>query len=177
MVRYADDFVVLCRDREEARRALARIQQWVEQAGLTLHPEKTRIVDASQRGGFDFLGYHFERGKKWPRKKSCRSCEKPMRKLTPRNSGRADAQQSSASINPRAARLVRLLQARLSKSRCATLDRWVRGRLRSILRKRRAERSGYVRPTITNIWPNAYFASMGLFSLKAGPRRHIQSQR
>lgn len=61
MVRYADDFVVLCEDRERAEEALATIQQWVEQAGLTLHPEKTRIVDASSRGGFDFLGYHFER--------------------------------------------------------------------------------------------------------------------
>jgi hypothetical protein len=38
--------------------------------GLTLHPEKTRVVDMSQPGGFDYLGYHFERDKKWPRIKS-----------------------------------------------------------------------------------------------------------
>ena len=37
-------------------------EQWTAEAGLTLHPEKTRIVDATQPGGFDFLGYHFERG-------------------------------------------------------------------------------------------------------------------
>ena len=70
MVRYADDFVVLCASQEEAQKALEQISQWVEENGLKLHPTKTRLVDASQRGGVDFLGYHFERGKKWPRKKS-----------------------------------------------------------------------------------------------------------
>jgi RNA-directed DNA polymerase len=64
MVRYANDFVVLCASQEEAQKAFEEINQWVEENGLKLHPTKTRIVDASQRGGFDFLGYHFERGKK-----------------------------------------------------------------------------------------------------------------
>jgi RNA-directed DNA polymerase len=66
MVRYADDFVVLCTSQEQAQRALEQIRQWVERNGLKLHPSKTRLVDASQRGGFDFLGYHFEKGKKSP---------------------------------------------------------------------------------------------------------------
>jgi RNA-directed DNA polymerase len=61
MVRYADDFVVLCRSREEAERALEEVKAWTAAAGLELHPQKTRIVDATQPGGFDFLGYHFER--------------------------------------------------------------------------------------------------------------------
>ena len=66
MVRYADDFVILCESQEQAQRAMERVRQWVEEAGLTLHPTKTRIIDATQPGGFDFLGYHFERGMKWP---------------------------------------------------------------------------------------------------------------
>jgi len=70
MVRYADDFVILCRSRAEAQAALEAVRQWVSAAGLTLHPDKTRVVNASQPGGFDFLGYHFERGMKWPRAKS-----------------------------------------------------------------------------------------------------------
>ena len=70
MVRYADDFVILCRSETEARAALAKVQPWTANAGLRLHPEKTRIVDVTQRGGFDFLGYHFERGYRWPRRKS-----------------------------------------------------------------------------------------------------------
>lgn len=62
MVRYADDFVILCRSEEEAQRALAQVRQWTTQAGLKLHAAKTRLVNAQQTGGFDFLGYHFERG-------------------------------------------------------------------------------------------------------------------
>jgi RNA-directed DNA polymerase len=58
MVRYADDFVILCRTPSEAQSALAEVEAWTAAAGLRLHPEKTRIVDATQRGGFDFLGYH-----------------------------------------------------------------------------------------------------------------------
>ena len=45
MVRYADDFVILCRTEAEAQAALAAVQEWVTEAGLTLHPEKTRVVD------------------------------------------------------------------------------------------------------------------------------------
>ena len=61
MVRYADDFVILCCTEAEAQNALAAVRQWVSEAGLTLHLEKTRSVNAAQPGGFDFLGYHFER--------------------------------------------------------------------------------------------------------------------
>jgi RNA-directed DNA polymerase len=50
MVRYADDFVLLCHSEHEARQALALVQQWTMTVGLTLHPAKTRIVDATQRG-------------------------------------------------------------------------------------------------------------------------------
>ena len=82
MVRYADDFVLLCRSEEEAKAALARIQTWIEANGLTLHPEKTRLVDATQPGGFDFLGYHFERGKRWPRRKAMDRLKDKVRQQT-----------------------------------------------------------------------------------------------
>jgi len=89
MVRYADDYVVLCPSQEQAQKALEQISQWVEENGLKLHPSKTRLVDASQRGGFDFLGYHFERGKKWPRKKSLDKLKDSIRSKTRRNNGRS----------------------------------------------------------------------------------------
>ena len=79
MVRYADDFVILCRSREEAERALAKVEEWTAAAGLQLHPDKTRIVDATQPGGFDFLGYHFERGYRWPSKKSLKKLKDTIR--------------------------------------------------------------------------------------------------
>ena len=84
MVRYADDFVILCRSEAEAQRALEAVRHWVSEAGLTLHPEKTRVVDASAPGGFDFLGYHFERGLKWPRTKSLKKLKERVRARKPR---------------------------------------------------------------------------------------------
>src|SRR3954471_14613999 len=70
MVRYADDFVILCRTAEEARSALRQVEAWVAANGLTLHPDKTRVGDSRQPGqGFDFLGYRFEAGRRLVRKK------------------------------------------------------------------------------------------------------------
>src|ERR1039458_3854734 len=56
MVRYADDFVILCKTKEQAQAALEAVAVWTAQAGLTLHPAKTRIVD-SRVEPFEFLGY------------------------------------------------------------------------------------------------------------------------
>jgi RNA-directed DNA polymerase len=79
MIRYADDFVILCESEQAAWEALVRVKEWAEQVGLRLHPEKTCIVDATQAGGFDFLGYHFERGYKWPRKRSIQKFKETVR--------------------------------------------------------------------------------------------------
>ncbi len=88
LVRYADDFVILCRSRDAAEAAMARVfcwpAEWVGENGLKLHPGKTRIVAATQKGGFDFLGYHFERDDRWPRKKSLDKLKTRVRALTPR---------------------------------------------------------------------------------------------
>jgi RNA-directed DNA polymerase len=68
MVRYADDFVILCRTPGEANRALELVRTWVSENGLMLHPTKSKVVDARTEG-IDFLGYHFEGGERWPREK------------------------------------------------------------------------------------------------------------
>ena len=73
MVRYADDFVILCRSCKKAEQALAIVRQWCEAEGLTVHPTKTRVVHV-RKEGFDFLGYQFQatqRGRltRWPREK------------------------------------------------------------------------------------------------------------
>lgn len=91
MVRYADDFVILCRTEAEAQEARREVEQWTQTAGLTLHPTKTRIVNAVA-SGFDFLGYHFERGQHWPRKKSLPKLKETIRSLTRRNNGQSLAQ-------------------------------------------------------------------------------------
>ena len=87
MGRYADDFVILCRTEAEAQTALAEVRAWVTEAGLTLPPTKTRLVDASAPGGFDFLGYHFERGLKGPRPKSLDQRRERWRAKTRRMAG------------------------------------------------------------------------------------------
>ena len=86
MVRYADDFVILCRTPEEASRALELVRAWVSDHGLTLHPTKTKVVDA-RTDGFDFLGYHFRGTRHWPRKESVRTLKATIRAQTRRNNG------------------------------------------------------------------------------------------
>jgi RNA-directed DNA polymerase len=162
MVRYADDFVILCRSREDAERALAVVEQWVASAGLTLHPEKTRIVDAAQRGGFDFLGYHFERGYRWPRTKSLRKLKDSIRSKTRRKNGRSLCQ-IIADVNRTLIGWFGYFK-HSHKTTFRPLDGWIRMRLRSILRKRQRKR-GRGRGSDHQRWPNAYFAKRGLYSL------------
>ena len=174
MVRYADDFVILCRSETEAQRALALVQQWTAAAGLTLHPEKTRIVDATQHGGFDFLGYHFERGYKWPRKKSLKKLKDKLRVLTKRNNG-----QSLQVIISRVHPVMRGWFGYFKHShhsRLTPVDQWLRMRLRSILRKR-AKRRGRARQRDNQLWPNAFFTAQGLFSLAHAHASLRQSSR
>jgi RNA-directed DNA polymerase len=163
MVRYADDFVVLCASQQEAQKALEEISQWVEENGLKLHPTKTRIVDASQRGGFDFLGYHFERGKKWPREKSLDKLKEAIRSKTRRNSGRC-MKAICADLNRTLKGWFEYFQHSVPHA-LESLDGYVRGRLRSILRRRR-KRKGRAKRKDNYRWPNTYFSAVGLFSLK-----------
>jgi len=174
MVRYADDFVVLCGTEGEAQQALAEVQRWTAQAGLTLHPKKTRMVDATQPGGFDFLGYHFEQGCKWPRRKSERKFRDTIRAKTQRTNG----QSLPATIVDLNRTLVGWFGyfKHSHKFTFATLDRWVRMRLRSILRYRRGLR-GRGRGADHQRWPNAYFAELGLFSLATAHAAASQSSR
>jgi RNA-directed DNA polymerase len=172
MVRYADDYVVLCRSQEQARQALEKIQEFAKANGLTLHPEKTQIVDASQPGGFDFLGYHFERGMKWPRKKSMAKLKEALRAKTRRTDGR--------SMKAICHDLKGLLHGwfeyfKHSKSNVfATIDSYTRGRLRSILRKRRGG-TGRGRGRDHQRWSKDFFHAQGLISLSQCLRAIRQS--
>jgi len=163
MVRYADDFVVLCANQQEAQKALEEISQWVEENGLQLHPTKTRIVDASQRGGFDFLGYHFERGKKWPRKKNLDKLRGSVRSKTRRTNGRC-MKAIYAELNLTLKGWFGYFQHSVPHV-LESVDGYVRGRLRSILR-RRMKRKGRAKGKDHYRWPNTYFSVVGLFSLK-----------
>jgi RNA-directed DNA polymerase len=88
MVRYADDFVILCRSREDADRALELVQRWVEENELTLHPTKTRIVDARTEN-FEFLGYRLGGKLRLPRAKSLTKLKDTVREKTKRTNGQS----------------------------------------------------------------------------------------
>ena len=171
MVRYADDFVVLCRREDEANKALRTIQEWAEREELVLHPDKTRLVDTTQRGGFDFLGYHFERGYRWPRDKSLKKLKDTVRAKTRRNNGHS-LKEIIESMN-RSTRGWFEYYKHSHRTTFKPLDAWIRMRLRSILRRRR-HRKGRGRGSDHQRWPNAYFAERGLFSLAAA---HAEASR
>jgi RNA-directed DNA polymerase len=164
MVRYADDFVILCRSAAEAHAALDAVRTWVNEAGLTLHPEKTRVVDARAPGGFDFLGYHFERGMKWPRQKSLWKLKDRVRAKTSRLNGRS-LSDIVADVN----RTLRGWYQYFQHSKANTfgdVDGYVRRRLRSLLQWRLDGR-GKGRGATQQRWPNDWFARGGLLSLAA----------
>jgi RNA-directed DNA polymerase len=162
MVRYADDFVILCRSEAEAVAVLEKVRAWTVQAGLTLHPVKTRIVNAEERGGFDFLGYHFERGMKWPRKKSLAKFKAAIRAKTKRANGHS-LQVIIEDVNRTTTGWFEYFKHSKANT-FRDVDAWIRMRIRSVLRKRQGRR-GRGRGSDHQRWPISFFSEHGLFSL------------
>jgi RNA-directed DNA polymerase len=165
MVRYADDFVVLCKTREEADAALAEIRAWVAENGLRLHPNKTHVGDCRQTGeGFEFLGYRFEAGRRFVRKKSLGRFKDSIREKTRRTRG-----QALAVIVVDLNRLLRGWFAYFKHAHPYTfrpLDQFIRRRLRALLRKQTLRRPGMgLNVADHQRWPNAFFAEAGLLAL------------
>jgi RNA-directed DNA polymerase len=162
LVRYADDMVILCESLEEAERAHARLAELLTERGLRLHPVKTRIVDARVRPGFDFLGYRFFGSYRYPRPSSEKKLRESIREKTPRTNGES-LKEIIKRVN---ATLIGWFGYFKHSSRHAFdgTDKWVRMRLRSILRKRHKQR-GRGRGLDHIHWPKAFFQQHGLFSL------------
>ena len=181
MVRYADDMVILCPDAQSAERVLQSLRQWMEQAGLTLHPEKTKIVDMGQpKAYFDFLGYRFQRGKtqgrlkRFIRPKSVKKIKEALKPLTKRNNGHS-LDSIVRRLKPKLRGIYGYFKHANVSALCA-LDGWVRGRLRGILRSR-AKKRGRGRGRDHQRWPNHYFVALGLFSLENASRADLTSLR
>lgn len=174
MVRYADDFVILCPTETDARKALELVRDWTAENGLTLHPSKTKIVDARVEG-FAFLGYLFQGDTRVPRDKSLRKLKDTLRQKTKRTSGK-----SLAFIINDVNQTLRGWFAYFQHSRppwiFERLDRWLRVRLRSILR-RRSGRKGRGRGLDHQRWPNQFFVEHGLLNLQNAHASAVQSSR
>lgn len=180
MVRYADDMVVLCRSQEEATAALSVLKAWMEDAGLSLHPDKTRVVDMNPaHSHFDFLGYRFERSRRGRlmrlvRPKSLRKLRETIKSKTRRNNGKCMAA-IVADINRKLKGWYGYFK-HIEANNLGGIDGWVRMRLRSILRKRRGGK-GRGRGLDHQRWPNRYFTELGLFCLLDAQRAELASLR
>jgi len=175
MVRYADDFVVLCKSREEAEAALVLIRAWVKDNGLRLHPDKTHLGDCRNRGeGFEFLGYRFEAGGRSVRKKSFDRLKDSIRAKTKRTRGDSLARVIE-SLNP----ILRGWFNYFKHARPGTftvVDKFTRRRLRALLRKQ-AKRPGFgMTQRDHHQWPNAFFAEAGLLALHTVRRNATHSR-
>lgn len=176
MVRYADDMVILCRTREEAEAALARLRDLLHLRELVLHPTKTRIAHLNERPGFQFLGYVFYSEYRDPRLPSQQKLRTKVRKLTKRTNGTSLAAIIKA-LNAVLRGWMNYFQFCSENARSwATIDGYVRFRLRAILDKRRrgGRRTRRGRGYAHRRWPNRYFAELGLFSLKGAPKLVLQ---
>jgi RNA-directed DNA polymerase len=163
MVRYADDFVILCRSQQESGEALRFATELATERGLTLHSDKTSVVATHEAGqGFDFLGYHFENGTRWPRKKSLKKFKDTIRGKTRRSNGRSMAV-IIEDVNKTSIGWFGYFK-HSNRMTFNTLDGWIRRRLRSILRGYNKEK-GISRGKDNIRWPNKYFRDLGYFSL------------
>lgn len=176
-VRYADDFVIPCKTQEEAEKALDIVKAWMNEAQLRLHPEKTKVSNLSEKGGyFDFLGYRFQkcqdRIQKWPRPKSMMKLKEQVRSMTRKNHGE--------SLPVICANLKTVMKGwygyfkHSNHNTFTAVDGYVRQRLRSILRKR-TRRKGTARPNGADMsrWPNIFFQEQGYWSLA---KAHVQER-
>jgi RNA-directed DNA polymerase len=172
MIRYADDFVVMCTSPAEAEQALEMISNWTAQAGLTLHPEKTKVVNVDV-DGFEFLGYRFIGDRKYPRAKSEKKFKDSIRQQTRRTNAH-----SMQTICDR----LRPIQKgwfeyykHCYRTVFNPLDAWTRRRLRSILKKRDGYRGIATTSEDNKRYPNKLFNSYGLFSLAVAHRELCRS--
>ena len=176
IVRYADDFVILCSSEREAHEALAEVTAWCQDHGLSLHPDKTHLGDCRQRGqGFQFLGYRFESGRRWVRKKSLKSLRDRIRSKTGRSRG-VSLSQLIAELNPTLKGWFAYFK-HAHRAEFGPIDGFVRRRLRAILR-RHEHRPGRPGKSLADHirWPKVFFAEQGLFTMKEAHALASQSR-
>jgi group II intron reverse transcriptase/maturase len=180
LVRYADDFVVICRTKKECEQAEARIRVILARLGLELHPEKTRRVELLDgKEGFDFLGCHLHKrlsgriwereGRKryflhrWPSQRSMKRIRERVKDLTPRRRCHADVREVIAQLNPVLRGWAQYFKSGNAAKRFVQVDTYVWRRLRAL----RIQRKGRnLRPGEVDGWTDDYFHRLGLVRLR-----------
>jgi len=184
LVRYADDFVVMCRTKKECEQAEARVRVILERLGLELHPDKTRRVELYDgKEGFDFLGCHLhkrlsgklleQQGKRlyflqrWPSQRSMQRIQQRVKELTPRSRCHADLRDIIADLNPVLRGWGQYFRSGNAARRFNQLDTYVWRRLKAM----RVHRQGrHLRPGETERWSRDYFHQFGLHRLRGTVR-------
>jgi RNA-directed DNA polymerase len=171
MIRYADDLVILTRSQEEAEEALKVVQTWAIEHELILHPEKTHIGDCTVEGqGFEFLGYRFEAGTSWIRRKSIQKLRDRIREETSKVGGQSiDA--VILKLNPVLRGWSNYFKM-VTKYTLGTFDSFVRRRLRAILQRQQKKKSfggGWCHTK----YPNKFFADKGLVNMENIQRQYL----
>lgn len=178
LVRYADDWVLLCRSRRQAEVALTRAGSVLAGLGLELHPEKTRVVDLREgREGFDFLGCHFrarvsgrllERGirryylHRWPSQRSMKRVRARVKAKTGRGRVGDDIREVITEINPILRGWGNYFRTGNASIKFVQIDRYVERRLIGLMRKRYGR---HLRPDHWQRWTSAWLAEQGLYHL------------
>jgi RNA-directed DNA polymerase len=180
LVRYADDFVVMCRTRSACEQAEGRIRVILGRLGLELHPDKTRRVDLFDgHEGFDFLGCHLHKrlsgpllertGRKlyylqrWPSQRSMQRIRQRVRELTPRSRCHADLREVIADLTPVLRGWGNYFRTGNAAKRFNQLDNYVWKRLRQL----RVSRKGrHLRPGEAERWTRESFWNLGLHRLR-----------
>lgn len=180
LVRYADDFVVLCRTKKDCEQAEARVRAILARLGLELHPEKTRRAELYDgKEGFEFLGHYLRKrmsGMLWeqkgkrlfflqrhPSQKSMKRIRSKVRDLTPRSVCHEDSVAIIAKLNPVLRGWGNYFRTGNASKQFNQLDGYVWRRLRE-LRVRRKGRN--MRPGEAERWSREYFWSLGLHQLR-----------
>jgi hypothetical protein len=180
LVRYADDFVVMCATRKACEEAEQRIRVILARLGLELHPEKTRRVELYDgKEGFDFLGCHlhkrmsgriWERERKrlyflhrWPSDRAMKRIRQRVKELTPRGRCHADLRDIVADLNPVLRGWGNYFRSGNAYERFNQLDGYVWQRLQSLRVKRKGRN---LQPGEADRWSREYFWNLGLHRLR-----------
>ena len=180
LVRYADDFVVMCRTAQGCEEAQGRIEHVLGRLGLKLHPQKTRrVVLSDGQEGFDFLGCHVHKRmsgrlwqqkglrryyvQRWPSRKAMNRVRERVRALTPRGRCHQDVRSVIAELNPVLRGWGQYFQTGNAANHFIDVDAYVEQRLEG-LRLKRAGRN--LRAGQAQCWDRAYFERLGLHRLR-----------
>jgi group II intron reverse transcriptase/maturase len=179
LVRYADDFVIVCNTRADVDEAERRLKMIFERLHLDLHPDKTRKVELNGgKQGFDFLGCHLRKRmsgriweskrkrvyflQRWPSTKSMKRVKQRVKELTPSSAWHRDLRDVIAMINPVLRGWGNYFCTGNAATKFNQVDDYVRMRLRKLIRARKGR---HLKPGEMSRWTRHAFHELGLHKL------------